>query len=277
MQEYIHGTFHFHSRYSHDGRSTLAEIASTLSGQEFSFCVMTEHFEDFDAPKLVRYIQEAREVSQRSGFVLIPGIEVHLSGVDTILFPVRDFAEIQRLASDGTEPQPQIFKVLAHPSKYPFELVLRHLERFKIDAVELWNQQVDSAHFPSIKFLEQMKTYHRRNELRYFFGNDIHNVNLGVANVISLHQVVQRDAESIAKTLVQGDFVCRNRPTGIEYRNGSAKTDLDSWIGTVMSNSYRRAKLRMSTRQSLRWLYKVLPRTAQHSLNDIKNYVRSKI
>jgi len=48
MRDSIDGAFHFHSTYSHDGKNTLSEIASTLSEAGLSFCVMTEHFEDLD-------------------------------------------------------------------------------------------------------------------------------------------------------------------------------------------------------------------------------------
>ena len=48
---------------------------------------MTEHFEDFDAATLDRYLRSAGD--DTTGFVVIPGIEVHLSGLDTIVFPVR--------------------------------------------------------------------------------------------------------------------------------------------------------------------------------------------
>ena len=48
MQETIQGTFHFHSTYSHDGRSTLSEIASALRTAGMAFCVLTDHFDPCD-------------------------------------------------------------------------------------------------------------------------------------------------------------------------------------------------------------------------------------
>jgi hypothetical protein len=277
MQESIQGTFHFHSTYSHDGRSTLPEIASSLRAQGFSFCIMTDHFEDFDASKLERYIQETSEVSQNTGFLLIPGIEIHLFGLDTILFPVREFGELERLALKGKEPASRLFKVLAHPSKYPWDRVVNHLERFDINGFELWNQQVDGAHLPPFRLLQMVRTLSRRNQYRYLFGCDIHNVKLTVANVISVRRPIKPGAESIINELIEGNFECRNWPTSIEYRNGSDRTSFDTWLDALSRRSYRRGKFLRSVRVSLRSCYKILPRDMRRLLIDVKNHVRNKV
>ena len=158
MKETIQGTFHFHSTYSHDGRSTLSEIASALRTAGMAFCVLTDHFEDFSAPKFNEYLRETREDTEKSGFLLIPGIEVNLSGLDTILFPVRDYDEIAQFASDGTGSANRLCKVLAHASKYPFEKVVKHLQQYQIQGVEIWNQQADGCHIPPFKLLDEWQT-----------------------------------------------------------------------------------------------------------------------
>ncbi|MGA2422636.1 MAG: PHP domain-containing protein [Terriglobales bacterium] len=277
MPDFIQGTFHFHSTYSHDGRSTLPEIASSLSARGLSFCVMTEHFEDFDALKFDRYVQELKDVSASSGFLFIPGIEVHLSGLDTIIFPVRKYEEIARFEAEGKDSQPPMFKVLAHPSKYRFQDVMRHLTKYQLNGIELWNQQADGSYIPPIDFLELLKSQAQRNHFRYFFGCDLHSANLTVANVLSVPSPNERTAEAIAKALIEGDFVSRNCPTGIEYRNGSGKTDFDAWLQTLRRKSYSRGKILRSVRHFLRSLYRMLPRDTQHSLNDFKNFVRNKV
>jgi hypothetical protein len=277
MQNAIQGTFHFHSTYSHDGRSTLREIASGLSRRGFSFCVMTEHFEDFDAKKLDCYVREANAVTRSTGFVLIPGIEVDLSGLHTIVFPVREYAEISRMRWVEEEAEHRVFKVLAHASKYPFELVRAHLEKYKINGLELWNQQEDSSTIPPLGFLDLLKTHSQRSQLRYFFGCDLHSVNLTVANVISLTASGQPTSEAIVAALMAGDFVSRNLPTGIEYRNGSEATDFDPWLQALLKRRYYRGKLLRSVRSCLKSFYRILPRDAQHSLNDFKNFVRNKV
>ena len=277
MRQLIQGTFHFHSTYSHDGRSTLHEIASNLSGRGLSFCIMTEHFEDFDAAKLERYVREVDEITCSSGFLMIPGIEVHLAGLDTILFPVRRYEEIARFAAEGTESQPPMFKVLAHPSKYPFEKVAKHLERYEINGVELWNQQENGSYIPPVEFLELLQTHQRRNQYRYFFGCDLHDVKLTIANVLSLPVLGCPTTDAVINALIGGDFISRNRPTGIEFHNGSKRVDFDHWLQTVHKRSYYRGKLLRSMRRFLKSLYRTLPRNTQHSLNDVKNFVRNKV
>jgi PHP domain len=273
----IHGTFHFHSTYSHDGKNTLPEIAASLSRSGFSFCLMTEHFEDFDAEKFDRYVREAKEVSERTGFLLIPGVEVDLSGLHTIVFPARSFAEITRLASESRDGTGRMFKVLAHPSKYSFEKVARHVEKYKIDGLELWNQQADGRYTPPLDFLKQLKGQTWRNECRGFFGCDIHNVKMAPTNRISIAAGRDRTAETVMNALIEGDFVSRNDSTGIEYRNGSDKTNFDTWLETVQGKRNYRGKILGSVRSCLKPLYRMLPRDVRHSLNDVKNFVRDKV
>ena len=277
MRNSIQGTFHFHSTYSHDGRSTLQEVASTLRDRGFSFCVMTDHFEDFDAPKFERYVQEAKAVSRSSGFLLIPGVEVDLSGLHTIVFPVQEYAEIMRFASGQGDDEPYMFKVLAHPSKYPIDMVTRHLGKYAIDGVELWNQQADGSHLPPTGFLKSLQNQPGRHQYRYFFGCDLHKVNLTVANIISLSTPRELSVEAVTSALIDGDFVTRNLPTGIAYRNGAERTEFDTWLQTLLRGSYYQGKLLRSVRNGLKSLYRILPRDVQHSLNDVKNFVRNKV
>ena len=277
MPELIRGTFHFHSTYSHDGRNSLPEIAAVLRNRGFAFCVMTEHFEDFDAAKFQRYVAELQLVSESSGFLFVPGIEVHLSGLDTIMFPVRNYDQIAQLESEGKDTEPRMFKVLAHPTKYPFEMVVRHLEKYKIEGVELWNQQADGSSIPPLDFLERLRSHPRRNDFRYLFGCDLHSANLTVANVLAMAAPRPLTAEAVAGSLSQGDFVSCNGPTGIEYRNGTERTDFDAWLRTVKAKSYSRARVLRSVRRFLRSCYRMLPRNTQHSLNDFKNFVRNKV
>jgi len=162
------GTFHFHSTYSHDGRSTLDEIARTLQDRGFKFCVMTEHFEDFDSSKFDRYLHETRRTSEKCGFTLLPGVEINLSGLDTIIFPARSYEEIFLLATEGKEPEEPLFKVLAHASKYPFEAITRHLNAYKIDGLEIWNQQADGSYRPPFPLLNFLKGGAQVDRYRYF-------------------------------------------------------------------------------------------------------------
>jgi len=277
MQDIIQGVFHFHSSYSHDGRSTLHQVASDLMRRGFSFCIMTEHFEDFNAEKFGRYLREANAVSQSTGFLLIPGAEVALAGLHTIIFPVRDFAEISAMRWADDEADPKVFKVLAHPSKYPFEGVRDHLQRYKINGLELWNQEADSRYIPSLAFLARLGNERENGQRRYFFGCDLHSANLTIANTIRLVAPCERTTESIVTALLKGDFVTRNIVTGIEYDNRWEDGSLHAWVQATLDRKNYRGLLRKGARRCLRSLYKMLSPKAQHSLNDIKNFVRNKI
>ena len=280
MEDLLHGTFHFHSTYSHDGRSTLSEIATSLCERGFSFCVMTEHFEDFDPQKFERYKQEITETSsifRSRGFVLIPGIEVNLSGLDTIVFPVREFSQITQLLSKAEDPERRLFKVLAHPTKYSFEAVVRHLAKYEINGIELWNQQADGRHMPPLGFFRSVRAAQWRNQERYFFGCDLHNVNLTVSNIISIDAKTPRTCEAIVDALINGEFRSRNVPTGIEYHNGPERTDFETWLQTLLEKPYYQGNFLQGVRYCLRAFYRALPRRMQKSVNDLKNSVRNKL
>jgi len=275
MNDTIQGTFHFHSTYSHDGKSTLPEIASALQKLNLSFCVMTDHFEDFDAAKFDRYIEQLKETSQSSGFIFIPGIEVHLSGIDTILFPVQNYEDVARFESEGVESQPPMFKVLAHPSKYHFGEIATHLAKYRLDGIELWNQQADGRHMPPLAFWEQFKSLTQSCNYKFFFGCDLHSANLTVANVLSLRLPGCRTSEAVVNALTSGNFISRNNPTGISFGNESI--EFDEWLRSMSKQSFHKGRLLHSVRSCLRAFYKWLPRDAQHSLNDVKNFVRNKV
>lgn len=270
----MQGTFHFHSKYSHDGRSTLPEIASALRARDLSFCVMTEHFEDFDAAKFDRYLEELKTVSADSGLIFVPGIEVNTAGIDTILFPVTSFDAIVRFAAGGSSPE--MFKVVAHPSKYDFAAVVRHLDAFDIDGIELWNQEADGSYAPPLDVFRSFASQPQQKRYRYFFGCDLHSAQLKVVNFLSLSSSCPRTPEAIAQALIAGDFVSCNRETKIDYRNGAGALDLPDWMRTL-PGSTSRVTLRRRVRRCLRSLYKSLPRNAQHSLNDVKNFVRNRV
>src|SRR2546423_14708742 len=102
---------------------------------------MAEHFEDFTAATFARYLREVDEVNQQSGFILIPGVEVNLEGIDTILFPVDDYDAITRLLSGEGEGGSEVIKVVAHPAKYSFDRLTSHIEKYQLTSIELWNQQ----------------------------------------------------------------------------------------------------------------------------------------
>jgi hypothetical protein len=196
--------------------------------------------------------------------------------LDTILFPVRDYDEIAKFASDGTGSADRLCKVLAHASKYPFEKVVKHLQKYRIEGVEIWNQQADGSHIPPFKLLEEWQTYSRRRQHRYFFGCDLHKANLAVANIISLSAPRSGAADAIIQRLSEGNFLVRNLPTGIEYRNG-ASSDFDAWLQSLREKSYYRGRLLGTVRSGLKSVYKMLPRDTQRSLNDVKNFVRNKV
>ena len=277
MHDRIQGTFHFHSTYSHDGRSTLREVVASLRARGLAFCIMTEHFEDFDDRKFDRYVTEIVALNQVGDFVLIPGVEINLAGIDTIVFPALDYAEIIRWVSTDGDGQPPLFRVIAHPSKYSFDTIARHLERYRINAVELWNQQEDGRYIPPMRFLELFGTQPFRKQCRFFFGCDLHEASLTISNVLTVTRPSTLTVDAIVNALSEGNFTAANRPTGIEYCNGEQGTDFDTWFEALRARSFYRGRALQGVRRCLKRSYRLLPSHTQHRLNDIKNYIRNKV
>lgn len=273
----MRGTFHFHSNYSHDGRNELKAIESSLRAQGYSFCIMTEHFEDFDAEKFDRYLQEVGAINRQPGFLLIPGMEIKLSGIDTIVFPAPDYEACGRFARDGSLTAAGVMTVVAHPSKYSYKQVVRHLDRFKIEGIELWNQQADGGHMPPFAFINSLSTEPWRARYTYLFGCDLHDISLTVANVLTLPETVPLEAGRIVAEIRAGRFVSTNLRTGIEHRNSPEPAAFDRWWGQVRSRSYGKARFLKGVRRTLKVMYDGLPRPVRRSLNHFKNRVRNKI
>jgi PHP domain-containing protein len=274
----VNGTFHFHSTYSHDGRSTLAEVATSLRTRGFRFCILTEHFEDFDASKFNQYVNEIQNLNSRNGFVLVPGVEVNLSGIDTILFPVWDFGTAADFAAAGQDPGEHLVKVLAHPTKYRSDLISAHLERYRIDGIELWNQQADGYYMPPLKFVKWLRRQPWRDRYHYLFGCDLHDVRLSVSNVISLDAPAESlTTDFIVSSMKRGHFVTKNVTTGIQYGRSTDTSHFDRWSETIVNRVYYRGMIQRAARLGLKWAYQALPRNTQHSLNDLKNSIRNKI
>ena len=62
------------------------------------------------------------------------------------------------------------------------------------------------------------------------FGDNHMSLKLVASNAISVPNAYKPTPESIAKALIDGDFVTSNGPTGIDYHNGSGRTDFDTWL-----------------------------------------------
>lgn len=273
----IRGAFHFHSTYSHDGRTSLVDTVERLRGQGFAFVIMTEHFEDFDRIKFSSYLQEVEMLNRRMDFVLIPGIEVNLDGVDTIKFPVGDYEGCLDFGERAGGSISPTVSVLAHPTKYSLRKVLAHLGKFKIDGIELWNQQADGRYAPPLKFLMEFQAQAQPERYCCYFGCDLHDANLKASNFIALPRPHCLDPASLCAMIASGQFTSFNSDTGIAFSNGPQRDDYKAWLEKIQSCRNYKGRVLRFIRRGLRAGYKRLPKSVQRSLNDIKNTVRNKI
>ena len=89
LGRYHVGVIHVHSRYSHDGRESVADIADGLRDRSIDFCVLTDHFEDFDPEAFRNYLREIETVNDGHSTLIVPAVEVNVDGFDLLVFPAK--------------------------------------------------------------------------------------------------------------------------------------------------------------------------------------------
>lgn len=276
MHSPIAGAIHFHSDFSHDGRSSLEEIRSRLVSQGLSFCIMTDHFEDFTEQSFDCYLERITVLNRTPGFVFVPGVEVSIGGIDTLLYPVYHYSQCRAFPAEETGGASRMRSVLAHPSKYAAPALERHMQRVPLTGIELWNQLADGL-LPSSTVVRFLQSVRSRHSYRYFFGCDIHNARHGVRNIVTLPARTALEIETIVGALDHGSFSTANRTTGRTYESTSTNVNLDQWLATASQRRPARLAIRCGVRRSLRSAYRLLPRRLQRSLNTLKNYVRNEV
>ena len=66
------GVFHVHSSFSHDGKKSLRELSCYLKERGIHFCILADHFEDFNEKTFNDYLVQIREITSTGKFLFIP-------------------------------------------------------------------------------------------------------------------------------------------------------------------------------------------------------------
>ena len=86
----IEGVFHVHSSFSHDGKESLYELSSHFKTKGIDFCIITDHFEDFDEKSFYSYLAQIRDINSSGKFLFIPGVEIVVGAAHIIVFPLEE-------------------------------------------------------------------------------------------------------------------------------------------------------------------------------------------
>ncbi len=153
------GIMHAHSTHSYDGKLSLCELKSLLSGQGLSFAFMSEHSDTLTPETAEAFVNECRLFSDDS-FVFVPGFEVPYRDAHVLMFgcelfvsTVADSHELRAWSFNST------LTALAHPVRNHFVV---DDDLFSVlDGVEIWNQQYEGKRVPrprSVNLLKELRT-----------------------------------------------------------------------------------------------------------------------
>ena len=171
----IKGVIHVHSKYSYDGKESLASLRNFLLSQGVQFCCLTEHTDKMTLDQARLFVQECKALSG-SQFLFIPGFEVpykvnaegregalgykvnaegregalgcenaHILLVGCEVF-LAQFANAEVLTTWSSK---SALTILAHPVRNRFK-VDATIESV-IDGIEIWNQQYEGKYVPRVR------------------------------------------------------------------------------------------------------------------------------
>lgn len=143
------GVIHLHSDFSHDGRDSLEELRGWAAERGIGFIALSDHAEDFDAPRFELLCEQCRAASG-GGVELIPGLEFRfagLKGLHLLALGLREWLE-PRTPEEfmASAPGRCALTVLAHPVLTGYRTPPAVLEG--VDAVEVWNAAYNTRFLP---------------------------------------------------------------------------------------------------------------------------------
>lgn len=170
------GVVHVHSNYSHDGRDSLASLATFAADRGLGFIGLTDHAEDFSETRWHEYVAECAAAST-DAVRLIPGLEFRFAGFRGLHLLAFGLAHwIEPATPDefiALAPPASRCTAVAHPILASYEIPAS--VRAGIDAVEVWNATYNTRYLPdprSFRLLHEMQR--ARPSIVGFAGLDQH-------------------------------------------------------------------------------------------------------
>ena len=170
------GVVHVHSNYSHDGRDSLASLATFAADRGLGFIGLTDHAEDFSETRWRAYVAECTAAST-DAVRLIPGLEFRFAGfrgLHLLAFGLTRWIEPTTPDEFITLATPASrFTAVAHPILAGYDIPAT--VRAGIDAVEVWNATYNTRYLPDPKSFRLVHEMQRaRPSIVCFAGLDQH-------------------------------------------------------------------------------------------------------
>lgn len=275
--KYYTGIIHLHSWYSHDGHGAIPELSRKFRDEGIDFCILTDHFEDFDSRTFTGYLADLEDVNRSGWPLFIPAVEAEFQGFHVIFLPVSDYETVRSIVNSGVLPDQGFFTVLAHPSKHTLAAAARFLASNRVNGVEIWNQQADGNHAPPARFFRALMDLVPEKLPILFFGSDVHNVSHRVNNLLLLARDNDLTAGFVLERLRQGDFLNHHRVSPARLPGMSTAGEVREWLLRAEREIDPKTKALLLVKKVLKFYYHLLPRPARRLVNDFKNSVKNRL
>jgi predicted metal-dependent phosphoesterase TrpH len=170
------GVIHVHSRYSHDGRDSPAELRQFMRDHDIGFLALSDHAEDVDPTQWAELVEECARASDEEARI-IPGLEFRFAGLPGLHLLALGLQRWLQPATPGdfiAQVRGQAaLTVVAHPGLARY--VVPPEVAAGIDAIEVWNGAFNTRYLPdpqAIALLRRIQSH--RPEVVGTVGLDQH-------------------------------------------------------------------------------------------------------
>lgn len=196
------GIIHCHSRFSHDGQHSLAELCQAFKEQGFQFAALTEHSAGISKEVYAEFVAQCEELSSED-FVLVPGLEILCTdgieiagiGLEEIVEPGNPDHVVAAIRQAGG------FSIWVHPKKrgpLPAKPYASH-------AIELLNGKEDGTVAPDLTLLRRIIRWRRRYDFFVVMGLDLHVLGAPL-NIWTECRVPHLSPSALVNALLLGNF-----------------------------------------------------------------------
>jgi hypothetical protein len=197
----IKGISHVHSKYSHDGEISLAELKEYFKQKGFKFLLLTEHLHDVSEEKIRQIIDDCHSLNDDE-FIIVPGLELDHNNKHFLIIGIDGSQNTSEELIKRSSPNKLI--IWAHPF-FTGRPSLDDILNYPLDGLEIWNSVYDGKIFPRWGALKLLGKLCKEKKLLGFCGIDLHRFSHAGGPFIGL-EVRNFSQDDILSNLKAGKF-----------------------------------------------------------------------
>jgi hypothetical protein len=157
------GVVHVHSRYSHDGRDSPADLGRFMRSRGIGFLGLTDHAEDLDAGRWAELVADCGQASDADARI-IPGLEFRFEGypgLHLLALGLKDWIEPRTPGEFTDHVRGRAgLTIMAHPGLARYDLPPE--VETEIDAIEVWNGAFNTRYLPDPQAIRLLRGVRQR-------------------------------------------------------------------------------------------------------------------